>query len=189
MITGLPEAWKIATARHLPRRCSMSHARATVLLFGVLLSGCLYPRPYGEYSPVYGSGLSPLYGGGFSPLYGSGSSPLYGGGLSPLLESLPYYADRYWSGNRRWYDDRYDGRSARELAEDQARARQRLRRDQQERRQNLLEWQDDRRETRQAEGAWRKRNVRYQRQQRQEQQERFRRARQEQRKRQGRSWD
>src|SRR5262245_44382079 len=173
MTTYSPEGWKVAVARHLLPRWFMSPTRATMLLMGVLLSGCLYPRPYGGYSPVYGSGYSPVYGGGFAPVYGSG----------------PYYADRYWYGNRRWYDDRHDGRSARELAEDQARARQRLRRDQQERRQNLLERQGDRRETRQAEGTWKKGNVRYQQQERQNQQERFRRERQEQRKRQERAWD
>ena len=90
---------------------------------------------------------------------------------------------------RPWYGDRYDGRSARELAEDQARARQRLLRQQQERRENLLDRQRERRENRQVEGTWREKNVRYQQQQRKNQQERFHRERDAQRKRQDGAWD
>src|SRR5262245_19272388 len=120
-MTSCLEARKahLAVARPLLQKRFMS-TRVTMLLAGVLLSGCVgggfYPRSYGGYSPFYGSGSS------------------YGG--------TPYYGERYWYGNRDWddsrYDNRYYGRSARELAEDQARARDRLRRDQQERRQNLL---------------------------------------------------
>src|SRR5262245_27208767 len=117
----------------------MQRTRATLLLMGTMLSGCVggpfYPRSYGGYSPLFGS----------VPYYGD-----------------RYYGDRYWIGSRPWYDNRYDGRSARELAEDQARARQRLLRDQQERRENLLQSQRGRRENRQAEGTWRQGNVRYQ---------------------------
>jgi len=170
-MTDCPETRKadLAVARPLLPKRFMS-TRFTMLLVGVLLSGCV--------------------GGGFHPRSYGGYSPVYGGGT--YYTSAPYYGERYWYGNRDWYDSRYDnryyGRSARELAEDQARARERLRRDQQERRDSLRERQQDRRENRQAEGTWRNKNARYQQQQRQNQQERFRREREEQRKRQDRAW-
>src|SRR4029450_3576565 len=107
MTTCFPEARKtlLAMARVLLQNWFMQPSRVTMLLVGVLLSGCvstgLYPRsyggyPYGGYSPVYGGGYSPVYGGGYSPVYRSG--PYYGG---------PYFGDRYWDGNRDWYDNRY----------------------------------------------------------------------------------
>ena len=170
-------------ARPLLRKPFMQPTRITILLVGALLSGCVGGYPLGGYS----GGYSPFYGS--QPYYGSrpyyGSQPYYGNRYDGAR--YPYYGDRYYG--RDWRDDGYNRRAARELAEDQARARERLRREQLDRRENLIERQQDRREIRQDTDSWRKRNVRYQRQQRQTQQERFRREREAQRKRQGRAWD
>jgi hypothetical protein len=162
-----------SVARLLQNTSSMRSTHVAFLLAAGLLTGCvgpgLYPGPFGGYSPTFGSGY-------------------YGGGYSPVYRSASYYGDPYGHGNQGWYRDRYYGRSARELAADQARARRALRHDQQDRRDTLLEKQDRRRSSRQAEGTWKRKNVRYQQQQRRDQQERFRRERQEQRKRQDRAW-
>ena len=134
-----------------------------MILAGALLSGCV--------------GSLPIPGG---------SMPLFGG--QPYYGSQPYYGG--YGGPRYRYVDQgyYDSRSARALAEAQARAREQLRRDQQLRRNILTDRQQERREFRQEVGDWRKRNARYQRQQRKNQSERFQHERKEQRKWQDGVW-
>src|SRR5262245_1258900 len=146
---------------------SMRGVVTAALLSVVLATGCM---PGFGYYPGFGS-PGPYRGYYSPPYYREYDAPYYGswGG---------------WGGGGGMSRD-----EARDMAREQQAQRQRLQREQQERRQDLLDKQAQRRDRKQADDAWSKKNVNWQKQQRQQQNERFQKQRQDLKQWQDQQWN